>query len=203
MLAPEQVNEQVIQQAAWVHTTGMCLIEEPVRAAVLRGMALARAARVPVSLDLNLRLGIVGGALPQEYAATLWAAIACADYIFGSARDEIALLVPERPMEEALRLLAADGRTAIARLGAGGATIVTVAGSATVPAFHVPIVDTLGAGDAFNAGFIAARLDGKSNWEAVRWGNAVAALKIGRQGGRGAPFRAEVEAFLQDEGAQS
>ncbi|MEL7674974.1 MAG: PfkB family carbohydrate kinase, partial [Chloroflexota bacterium] len=60
----------------------------------------------------------------------------------------------------------------------------------------VAVVDTLGAGDAFNGGYIAARLAGLGEVDAVRWGNAVAALSITRSGARGTPRRAEVEAFL-------
>jgi sugar/nucleoside kinase (ribokinase family) len=65
------------------------------------------------------------------------------------------------------------------------------------PAFDVPIVDTLGAGDAFDAGFIAACLAGHDTRESLRWGNAVAALKIGRPGARGTPSREELEALLR------
>lgn len=195
-LTPQQVDVHAITQASWVHTTGMCLVEQPVRAAVLRGMALARAASIPVSLDLNLRGGVVDGALPCDFADALWSAIVLADYVFGSAQDEMVYLAPGGAVEEALESLADGGRTVIARSGAAGAMIVSPDGRDTVPAFRVPVVDTLGAGDAFNAGFIAARLDGKSSEEAARWGNAVAALKIGRRGHE-SPSRSDAVALLQ------
>jgi len=71
-------------------------------------------------------------------------------------------------------------------------------GTISVPAFPVEIVDTVGAGDAFNAGFICARQAGRSVAEAMRWGNAVAALKVSRAGARSAPRLEEVESFLRD-----
>ncbi|HEX5505952.1 MAG TPA: carbohydrate kinase family protein [Thermomicrobiales bacterium] len=197
-LAPEQIDEAAIRRAAWVHTTGMCLVEPPSRDAVLGGMALAREAGVPVSLDLNLRAGIVDGALDRDYAATLWAAVAHADYVLGSLRDEIAPLGAADPVGATLERLADSGQTVVARLGAAGATLVSARGSETVPAFEVPVVDTLGAGDVFDAGFIAARLAGRGVREATRWGNAAAALKLGRQGGRGSPTRAELDTLLRD-----
>ena len=64
------------------------------------------------------------------------------------------------------------------------------------PAFHAQVVDTLGAGDAFDGGFIAGWLAGGGVYEAARWGNAVAALQIGRPGARGAPHLADVQPFL-------
>ena len=66
-----------------------------------------------------------------------------------------------------------------------------------VPGFAVDVVDTVGAGDAFNAGFIAARLRGLRIPEALRWGNAVAAFTITQSGARSTPTIDELEAFLQ------
>ena len=72
-----------------------------------------------------------------------------------------------------------DGkRTVIARSGDHGCAVITSSGATHhVPAFKVDVVNTLGAGDICNAGFITARLDGRSIVEAARWGNAVAAPK--------------------------
>ena len=64
------------------------------------------------------------------------------------------------------------------------------------PAFPARVVDLLGAGDAFNGGFIAAQVAGHDLIESLRWGNAVAALKIAQPGARGLPSRAEVEKLL-------
>lgn len=199
-LRPLQVSERVIERASWVHTTGMCLVEPPSRNAVLRGMALARTARIPVSLDLNLRGGIVRGALPGDVAETFWAAIALADYVLGSLNDEFAYLSSEGSgsADETVRLVADGKRVVIARAGAASATVISAGRRETVPAFQVPVVNTVGAGDAFNAGFIAARLAGRTSAEAARWGNAVAALKISRPSGGGVPAQSEVEAFLRE-----
>ncbi len=67
-----------------------------------------------------------------------------------------------------------------------------------VPAYSVTnVVDTTGAGDTFNSGFAVALVNGKSMEEAIRYGNAAAALsiqKLGAQGGM--PTKEEVEHFL-------
>lgn len=68
------------------------------------------------------------------------------------------------------------------------------------PAFPVTVVDSTGAGDVFRAGFIAAWLhggDGGSVEEALRWANAVAALKCRGLGARTTtPRLAELRTFL-------
>jgi ribokinase len=62
--------------------------------------------------------------------------------------------------------------------------------------FDVEVVDTLGAGDAFDAGVITGLLGGQPLRASVVYGNAVAALKIGRKGTQSLPTRSDVESFL-------
>jgi sulfofructose kinase len=65
------------------------------------------------------------------------------------------------------------------------------------PAFEVPVVDTLGAGDVWHGAFALALAEGCDEGTAVRFASAAAALKVQRRGGRsGAPTRAELDAFL-------
>lgn len=55
----------------------------------------------------------------------------------------------------------------------------------------------VGAGDAFNGGFVAALVADLPLPDALRWGNAVGALKVAREGGaRDQPSRNEVLALL-------
>lgn len=67
-----------------------------------------------------------------------------------------------------------------------------------VPGFTVPeVVDTTGAGDAFNGGLAAALAEGMPLEAAVRFGNAVGALSVTRRGAAPAmPTRAEIDAML-------
>ena len=66
------------------------------------------------------------------------------------------------------------------------------------PAFNVgPVVETTGAGDAFNGGFATALSEGKSPEEAVRFGCATASISVTRAGTAPAmPSREEVEKLL-------
>ena len=67
-----------------------------------------------------------------------------------------------------------------------------------LPAFEVPVVDTLAAGDVFHAAFALELARGTSPADALRFSAAAAALKCTRPNGRdGCPSRDEVEAFLR------
>ena len=67
-----------------------------------------------------------------------------------------------------------------------------------LPAFKIKVVDSLGAGDAFHAGFTLALTEGRTLPDMLRFASATAALKCTKFGGGfGAPTRAEVEAFLK------
>jgi sugar/nucleoside kinase (ribokinase family) len=68
-------------------------------------------------------------------------------------------------------------------------------------AFTVKTIDSLGAGDAFHGGFTLALVEGRTLPDILRFASATAALKCTKFGGAsGAPTRAEVEAFLKQNG---
>ena len=71
-------------------------------------------------------------------------------------------------------------------------------GSTLVPAFKAgPVVETTGAGDAFNGGFAAALAGGMDSSAAARFGCAVAGISVTRAGtAPSMPWLAEVEALL-------
>jgi sugar/nucleoside kinase (ribokinase family) len=100
--------------------------------------------------------------------------------------------------EEALRKLD-NGRTqVVAKLGSAGCLALQDGGTVTVPAFRVDPVDTTGAGDSFDAGFLHAWLAGEPLRECLRWGAACGALSTRALGGTGRQAeRAEVLQLLR------
>lgn len=82
-------------------------------------------------------------------------------------------------------------------LGGKGVFISADGKQEIIPAFHVEALDTTGAGDAFNGGFLTALSEGKDEWEAARFANATAALSVQKLGTTPSmPTREEVDAFL-------
>ncbi len=95
-------------------------------------------------------------------------------------------------------LVRRGARNALLTLGENGALLHGEAGTHFVPAFKVAkVVDTTGAGDAFNGGFAAALAEGRSPLEAVRFGCATAALSVQKPGtAPSMPSRPEIDALL-------
>jgi ribokinase len=95
-------------------------------------------------------------------------------------------------------LLARGVGAAIVTLGEKGALYRDGARSVHVPAFDAgPVVETTGAGDAFNGGFATALAEGADAVEAVRFGCATAAISVTRPGtAPSMPARTEIDALL-------
>jgi ribokinase len=74
--------------------------------------------------------------------------------------------------------------TAVIKRGADGAEVRAPDGTATHPGYAVDAVDTTGAGDAFAAGYIAARLAGDEAESALATANACGALTATMPGAR-------------------
>ncbi|PPK64617.1 pfkB family carbohydrate kinase [Actinokineospora auranticolor] len=103
---------------------------------------------------------------------------------FLDAVREIDLLLPNEDEFTALggaRVLEVVRAVAVTH-GAGGARWVDRSVSVSVPAEVVACVDTTGAGDAFNAGLLAAWLDGAEPRAALAAGTAAGALAVRRVG---------------------
>jgi len=195
-LTVAHLDERQLRNATWLHVSGMCLQWEPIRSTMLAAMQIARSAGVPVSLDLNLRIenwGLAGAKLEAVRAA-----VELAEYVLGGGVEELMPLAAMPDIHGALTAVSDGRRTVVARLGAAGAEARDASGTAyTAPGNNVKVQSLIGAGDAFNGGFIAALTRGLSLQDALRWGNAAAALKVqGSPRRRGLPNRADVEELL-------
>ena len=164
--------------ATHLHVAGYALLHPGSRPAALAMLAAAREAGLPVSVDPS-------SAAPLRRAG----AEAFLGWIAGAAlllpnRDEAEALSGHADPERAARALAAHTGEVVVKLGAEGALWTGGGAALRVPARSVPDVDSTGAGDAFAAGLLAARLAGAAPEEALRAGCALAAEAVGRPGGR-------------------
>lgn len=192
-ILPDQIPADIVERISWLHVTGMMLREDPAASTQLDLMRRCREAGVPVSFDINVRVEALQNEL---FAKNLGLAKELADYILGSSFDEIPLLAGERDAELAAQKLAAHGAAVISRSGDQGADLFRNGTRIHAPAFPVTVADTVGAGDTFDGAFIAAKLSGLSDADAMQEANAAAAICVSKPSGRGSPTRAELDAFL-------
>jgi sugar/nucleoside kinase (ribokinase family) len=110
---------------------------------------------------------------------------------------EAACLTGEDSVEQAVLALSRYAKNVVAKLGKKGALARCGERTWQVPAFAVKAVDTTGAGDAFNAGFIYARIvEGRAMADALRFANACGAIAVTTIGGATAhPTAVQVDAF--------
>lgn len=91
----------------------------------------------------------------------------------------------------------------IITLGHRGVFVSSEGREEIIPAYQVDVIDTTGAGDAFNGGLLAALTEGKDLWEASRFANALAALSVQKLGTTPSmPTREEIDVFLRQNKAQ-
>lgn len=164
-----------------VHVTGltMALSEtaaDAVRAAARRG----READALVCLDVNYRSRLWSADAARAALATLLDDL---DVVVASD-DELELVAPggTTVAEQAEALLGAGATRVVVKHGAAGATSYGPDGTYVSPARDVTVVDTVGAGDAFVAGYLSAVLDGLDEPERLDRANAVGAFAVTGRG---------------------
>jgi sugar/nucleoside kinase (ribokinase family) len=104
------------------------------------------------------------------------------DIVFVNER-EASLYAGAPDMDRALPFWRARRPIVVIKLGAAGSRIAGRAGELAVPAPKVRPLDTTGAGDAFNGGFLAAWLRGASLEQCLKAGNRIGAASTRRAGG--------------------
>ncbi|WP_167048018.1 sugar kinase [Salinibacterium sp. ZJ454] len=158
-LTLDDFSPELVTSASLLHVTGISLALSPTMSDTVFGaVELARSAGVPVSFDLNFR----GKLWSREAAAESYARmLPLADLVF-AGDDEAAILVRDgEPLELAHRLIGAGAGQAIVKLGSRGAVAVVDGHEYQRTAVPITPVDTVGAGDAFVAGYLAEYLLGK------------------------------------------
>lgn len=179
---------------AVLHITGITPALSATAARATRaGAERAREAGRLVSFDVNYRARL----WPAEDArAALRPLAAMAGLVFGS-EPELALLTddPAASADAAAdELLGRGAQAVVVKRGAQGATAYTPDGVTSVPARAVRVVDVIGAGDAFVAGYLSGVLDRLDEAGRLGRGAAVSAFAIGAAGDwEGLPTRRELE----------
>ena len=144
-------------------------------------LAQARATGTLIVMDGNYRpRGWPSAACARETIARFWS---LADIALPTFDDEAQLWSDADPQVTATRLFALGVKEVAVKLGSAGALAGSADALATVtPSVAIEPIDTTGAGDSFNAAYLAARLRDEPIETAARAGNTLAGIVIRHRG---------------------
>jgi 2-dehydro-3-deoxygluconokinase len=170
---------QSLEDRALVYFSGITLaiLTPTARETMLAAIGAARAAGSLVAFDPNYRPRL--WASTEEAKAAIAAALTVTDIALPTFPDEEMLCGDASPSATADRLAAAGVGEIVVKDGAEPCLVVASGERLAVPAVHVANpVDTTGAGDSFNGGYLSARLLGQTPVEAAKTAHRVAAAVV-------------------------
>ncbi|MET0240097.1 MAG: ribokinase [Sphingobium sp.] len=184
--------EHVLGRADRVRNAGLVFAQfEAPDAAIAEAFALARAAGVTTMLN------------PSPYRRVPDAILAATDIIVMNEPEAKALALDRLWIGDEDGLAASLAEAGVATLvitrGARGASAWHNGKRTNQPAFPVATIDSIGAGDAFAGGMIAALIQGNDIDQALRWGCAAGAIATTQLGlARALPAAAEIRQMLDN-----
>lgn len=195
-LQPDDMPPGWIENADVVHVSGItALLSDSARDCVLTAISRAQAAGVQVSFDVNYRSTLA----PVDVAGPLLRKIAeNADIVFGGP-EELKLLYPDSAPGDAAQRLVHGGRgEVVLKMGADGAVVYSSDAVVEGAGFTVEVVDTVGAGDAFVAGYLSGLVQGIDVQARLHRANACGAMLCMAPGDwESSPTLSDVERFCQ------
>ncbi|RAK12581.1 5-dehydro-2-deoxygluconokinase [Halanaerobium saccharolyticum] len=177
-LSPEDINEEYVKQAKFIHLSGITLaLSENSRKALLKMISIAKENTIKVSFDPNLRYKLWSDKAKMK-KETL-EIIEKSDIILPGIEEGKSLLnisPPEEIIKEFYKIMKG---LVVLKLGKEGALYYQGDEIVHIPAYKVEnVIDPVGAGDAFAAGLISGLIKNMTIKEAVKLANLVGAFCV-------------------------
>lgn len=187
-LSADDVSDTAFAHADHLHVSSYYL-QTKLRPQLGELFARARAAGLSTSLD-------PGSDPERRWGRELIDVLRHVDVFLPNQNEACAIAGVDTP-EDALRALDNGSTRIVVKAGSRGAMTLEDSQLLSAPASAVQAVDTTGAGDSFNSGFLHAWLQGLAPLDCLRWGNACGALSTRGIGGTATQgTREEVLALL-------
>ncbi|SFL89000.1 sugar kinase [Salibacterium qingdaonense] len=195
-ITPADMEENYLKQARVFYISGVFLSLAGKNLDIIKkGIQIAKKHNRMVALDPNIRLKLWSREQARE---TMLPILPDVD-IMMSGKEEADLLFGEQPDEAHLETFGQYGISYVAlkKGGEGASGWFSGEGSTFVPPESVKVVDTVGAGDGFNAGFLYSILRGFDLKRSLRFANTVGAMVTGVSGdNEGLPYLESVQTAL-------
>lgn len=176
-MSPNDLDETIITKAKFLHITGITpALSHSCRETVHHAITLAKQNKVTVVFDPNIRLKLWR---KQEARGELMDIASKCDIVLPGIEEGEILTGETAPERIAARLLDNGASVVVVKLGERGAFYGTSEKGEYIEGFPVQqVVDTVGAGDGFAAGFLSGLIRGWSYADAVKLGNRVGAYAL-------------------------
>jgi len=183
-LTPEDLDATFVAAGQFLHLTGILpALSSTCREVTFAAADIARAAGVAIVLDVNYRRKLWP---PDEARAVLRDLAERCDVVLAGS-DEAQLLTGDADPARACRsLLALGPRSVVVKLGPEGSMAMAMDETAKVAPPPVQVVDPVGAGDSFAAGYLASSLRGLELADRLAVANRCGALAATVYGDSGA-----------------
>ena len=191
LLSPKDVKKDYVISSKIVFISGYALLEEPQRSAAFKVISLARKSNVKIFIDVCEPLANCGASELSKIIGKIYC-------MFLNLREFKILFRDNKSSIETF--LEKYSEIIVIKMGKKGAKALTSKFKVKIPVFNVKVIDTTGAGDAFDAGFIAGFLKRLSFREALILASALAAWKCQGHGARYLPRLYELKKFLKTYG---
>lgn len=196
---PEELPE--LGEDDWLHVASLAMVVEP-DAGVLLDWLRGQADRLAgLSLDINVRPSVIPDRIEYARRTRPWLeVVGAARGVLKASDEDLEFLAGEEDSSwrDVARRWRADygAEAVVVTCGPDGAVAFGSDGEVSVPGRKVTVVDTVGAGDTFMAGFLDAYTASPTALQAaLEHGIAAAAIVVQRQGAN-PPTRAELAATL-------
>ena len=214
----DHVLEAGIEQAKLLEVSGTALNMEPTRSSAFLAAEIAQRNGIPVLLDLDFRADQWHDV--RAFGVTSRAFMRNAQLVLGTEEEILAAYLKDESqlhishqqisapeikgdIDEAIQgILNLGVEALIVKTGSRGAVVHKADGSVEeVPGFPVEVVNILGAGDAFAAGFIYGYLKGWNLYQSCRMGNACGAHVVTQLGcANFTPYEKDILEFIESKG---
>lgn len=197
-LSPNDVDDDYIANSRAVVLTGITpALSDSCREALSKAYEVARANNVDVIFDTNIRMKLWRN---ESRARESLAKFLSSNIVFTNIEDLGILFPGDSVSSAASKIIGKGSNLVVVKLGEEGAVAYdSKLNTYRVEAFKVPLIeDVIGAGDAFNAAFIASLYRGMSIDQALLYANAAGALVVTVRGDVEAqPSWQELEIFIE------